>query len=1017
MKKTIIILSVILTIVIVGGIILLTGDGDESTTSLNTKSVLTDAIAKKDPIPNLELTPTRETAAPLEEIPLLPAPVSDYSRRLAEIKDNQKDEGYRIVRADEKGITIELSIPSYRLDSITGDDLSYQQVAIPGYFSLEEPGRPALPAKIMTLPLPGVETVEVTATSTGTGESGPADLLISPSGDRIRKEIQDIWEKKIINDEEILSSLTPDWKTFAELQGKINSAEREENLKSVGSVLSDESADLAGDIYPAEIVSGTSYWSGEEQSLNLLITPLQYNQSSQKLSSRSRITVEVKFGKTVTALPKQTQPDYGEQFALADSDSFKAFVYQNGIHTITYQNLVDAGFNVGEDPRALRIYFMGQEIPIYIDGEEDGSWDPGDFIDFYGEENTGFYSQTNVYWLYQTGGSGTRMAEVSSPRCGRPGRQLHFLDALHLEKEVSYQPYLPVEAGESCWFWAYAGYTYGTPFISNIEFTLSGVSDWEGTGSFAGRFFGYTAYDVYNPDHHTRVYLNGLLLGDWTWDGQVAYTFQTDIPQSAFNEGTNTITTEEVNDLGLPIPGEFIFIDNFDLTYYRDYESAADRLTFTASRKGDYRINGFAGGDLALYDITEPTQPRRLTDFNVWTDSGNYLIFRKSESGERQYAVLDRSAALSPRLAQNTASDLPSPRVVDYIIITYPDFNAAIQPLASFREETAHGGFRVETFEVQDIYNTFSFGNFSPHAIKRFLEYAYTDWDAHTHPQYAVLAGDGNYDYQDFQGLGVPNYVPPYMFRSQYMETASDNWYGCFIGDDKVPDMDLGRICVTSFTETSDLAAKIIGYENGTNGLAWQEDILMVADNADPGAGDFPADSDWLIANYISPSFTADTAYLDDLGTTATRTAIINGFNNGRILINYVGHGTSTSWSAKNIFSSGTLASLSNPDRLPVMITPTCLNGYWCDVSQDCLAEAMTLATGKGTIANVSPSGLSLNTPAKQLTGFLFTELLSNGYPFGTALSRAKAQLAGVTTYLYLLDIYTLFGDPAQEMK
>jgi hypothetical protein len=255
------------------------------------------------------------------------------------------------------------------------------------------------------------------------------------------------------------------------------------------------------------------------------------------------------------------------------------------------------------------------------------------------------------------------------------------------------------------------------------------------------------------------------------------------------------------------------------------------------------------------------------------------------------------------------------------------------------------------------------------------------------------------------------------MFRSQYMETASDNWYGCFIGDDKVPDIDIGRLCVTSFTETSNQAAKIIGYENGTDGLSWQNDILMVADNADAVAGDFPADSDWLIANYVPPSFSANTAYVDDLGATATSTAIINGFNGGRGLINYVGHGTSTSWSANNIFNSGTLASLTNPDRLPLMITPTCLNGYWCDVSQDCLAEAMTLAAEKGTIANISPSGLSLNTPAIQMTGFLFTELLNNGYPFGTSLTRAKTQLAGVTPYLYLLDIYTLFGDPAQPMK
>ena len=1018
MKNSNIILSATLIILIIGGVILLTGTEDDNSSPLKPDPDPAGAIENEITSSTMESSPIREEVAQLQEKASSPAPVSNYSRRLSEIEDNKKDAGDRVVRADEEVITIEISIPDYRLDTITGDDRSYQEAAIPGYFSLEEPGRPVLPAKIITLPLPGVETVKVTATSTGTVESEPADLPISSSGDRIQEEIQRIWEKRIIEDEELLSSLPPDWRTFAELQDKINSAEREEILKSDGSVLSDESANLAGDIYPAEIVSGTSYWSGDEQSLNLLVTPLQYNPSTRRLSSHSRITVEVKFGKAVAALPKQIQPDYGEQFALADSNSFKAHVYQDGIHTITYQNLDDAGFNIDQDPRALRMYFMGQEIPIYIEGEDDGFWNPGDFIDFYGQKNTGFYSQTNVYWLYQTSGSGIRMAEVNSPRCGRPSRQEHFLDSLPLEESVYYLPYLPVSNDEDSWFWEVVAYVYGLQYSQEIIFPLSGVSDWEGTVSFTARYFGYTSYDAITPDHHTRVYLNGLLLGDFTWDGQISYTLQTDIPQSTFNEGTNIITTEEVGDLGISL--DVIYVDNFNLTYYHNYESSADWLTFTASRKADYRINGFSGDNLALYDVTETTAPRRITDFTVQTEGGNTIVFRKWDADEKRYCAFRRFSLLTPALVQNTPSDLPSPRIVEYIIITHPNFTAAIQPLASFREETAHGGFRVETFEVQDIYNTFSFGNFSPYAIKRFLEYAYSNWDSHTHPQYALLVGDGNFNYQNYANPPVgsaPSYVPPYMFRSQYMETASDNWYACFIGDDKVPDIDIGRLCVTSFSETSDQAAKIIDYENGTDGLSWQNDILMVADNADPDAGDFPADSDWLIANYILPSFNADTAYVDDLGAAATTAAIINGFNTGRVLINYVGHGSNETWSSPTIFSSATLASLANPDRLPIMITPTCLNGYWCDVSQDCLAEAMTLAVGKGTIANISPSGLSLNTPAIQMTGFVFTELLSNDYPFGTALSRAKAQLAGVTPYLYLLDIYTLFGDPAQRRK
>ncbi len=945
-------------------------------------------------------------------------PTPSYLRQLAEFKKEEKTVGYRILREDETGLTLEISIPEYRLETVSaeGRPAQYQQVTIPGYLTLEEPGRPLIPVTAITIPLPGVESVEVSAETNLPVESGGEVILAdAPSDRQNRREIERIWTEKTLADGRLLEVLPDRWRTFAEERRK--ALETEENVLDEGTGSTDV-GDKSDALYPPQVVESSGpLWAGDEQFVNLRITPVQYSRSTGKLVSCDRVTIDVKYGAPIKTLPKGDQPDYGAQFALANSDAFKASVWRDGVHTITYQNLVDAGFNVGQDPRALRMYFMGQEISIYIYGQEDGSWDPGDYLDFYGQKNTGFYSQTNVYWLYQTSGTGSRMSEVSSPLCGRPSRQEHFLDALHLEKRVSYQPFLPVGANNDYWFWDYAGYTYGLDYPATITFTLAGVSDWEGTASFTGRYFGYTTYDAYNPDHHTRVYLNGLLLGDFTWDGQVSYTLQTDIPQSAFNEGTNTILTQEVNDLGLPITGEFIFIDNFDLTYYRDYESSADWLTFTASGKADYRIGGFSGDDLALYDITNTDAPQRITDFTVQTDGVNTLVFRKWDAVTKRYCAFCRTSSLTPTLTQNTPSDLPSPRVIDYIIITHPNFTAAIQPLAAFREETAHGDFRVETFEVQDIYNTFGFGNFTPYAIKYFLQYAYTDWDALTHPQYALLVGDGNYDYQNYLGLSLTNYVPPYMFHSQYMETASDNWYVSFIGEDRIPDMNIGRLCVTSFSETTQQAGRIIGYENGTDGLSWQDNILMVADNPDPAAGDFPADSNWLIANYIPPSFTAQTAYVPNLGVAGTRNAIINGCNSGKLLVNYMGHGATNTWSSPTIFSTTNIASLTNADRLNLLITPTCLNGYWCDTAGDCLAEAMTLTPKKGSIAAVSPSGLSLNTPARQLTGFLFQELLTNYYPCGPALTRAKIRLAAITPYLYMLDIYTLFGDPALPLK
>ena len=940
-----------------------------------------------------------------------PASPSSYARKLENFRQEGETRGCRVIREDASGLTLEIKVPQYQVDKLDPEGQEHR-VTIPGYISVEEPGRPTVPALIVSVPLPGVESVTVAATaSTPRTETGIL-LPSAPDRETVRRELRRISGEESAADPGPAAAISSRWQEFSRAIRRIDGEGTAADVGRDG-----EPPDTDGeDRYPDRVVESSGpLWADEEQFVNLLVTPLQYSRSARVLSSRDTITVEIAFGAPAVTLPRKTQTDYGAQFELSASpDSFRASVTEDGIQLVTYQDLSDAGFNLGGDPRELRVYSRGQEIAIHVEGEEDGTWDPGDYLAFYGERDTGFYTQTKTYWLYQTSGTGRRMGDTAADRSGRPSRQENFPHHLHLEERVSYQPYLDVGAGNDCWFWDFAGYTYGTNYNSIIQFTLDGVSAREGQASLSARYFGYTSYPDYNPDHHTRVYLNGQLVGDFTWNGEVFYNFQTDIPQQLILEGVNTITTAGVNDLGLPVTGEFIFIDYFDLVYYRDYRSVDDCLIFAASGKGDYRVSGFSGSDVDLYRITDPAAPRRLAGVTVQTGGDYTLDFRKHEAGEELYWAGRRDAAFNPPLVRNAPADLVSPRAVDYVIVTHPDFQAAVQPLADFRQA---GGQEVEFFDINDIYNTFGFGDFTPQAIQRFLQYAYTEWSALTRPRYALLVGDGNYDYRNYRGSSPPNYVPPYMVVDPYMETAADNWYACLIGEDRVPDIDLGRLSASTAAQAADLVGKIVGYELSTDGLSWQREILMVADNPDPGAGDFPADSDWLIANYFPPEFTAQTAYLPVLGVSGTTNAIINGINNGKLLINYIGHGSATTWSNPSIFRVANIASLTNGNRLNLLVTPTCLNGYWCDVSGSCLAEAMTRAVGKGSVAAISPSGLSLNSPARQLAGFLFEELLTEKQPTGTALTRAKARLAGLTPWLYMLDIYTLFGDPALELK
>ena len=103
---------------------------------------------------------------------------------------------------------------------------------------------------------------------------------------------------------------------------------------------------------------------------------------------------------------------------------------------LTYTVLATAGLPVDTlDPRSFQLFYMGQEVPIRVIGEEDGHFDATDVLLFYGRSvdslfldgilPTNKYTGTNIYWLTYAcaagpcaGPYGARMAER-----GRLGRR------------------------------------------------------------------------------------------------------------------------------------------------------------------------------------------------------------------------------------------------------------------------------------------------------------------------------------------------------------------------------------------------------------------------------------------------------------------------------------------------------------------------------------------------------------------------------------------------------------------
>jgi len=99
--------------------------------------------------------------------------------------------------------------------------------------------------------------------------------------------------------------------------------------------------------------------------------------------------------------------------------------------------------------------------------------------------------------------------------------------------------------------------------------------------------------------------------------------------------------------------------------------------------------------------------------------------------------------------------------------------------------------------------------------------------------------------------------------------------------------MAIGRLPAASVEEVNTLVAKILAYETGAEDLG--APVVLVADNPDVG-GNFVANAEELASTVLSGR-EIDELHLTELGTTATRSEILNAFDDGASLVSYMGHG------------------------------------------------------------------------------------------------------------------------------
>jgi uncharacterized membrane protein YgcG len=746
-------------------------------------------------------------------------------------------------------------------------------------------------------------------------------------------------------------------------------------------------------LYPAEAARllGVAF-QGEVKKAELELSPLRWDGASRQLVVARRLEVRVVFsGKEARerALGGSRGRLEGEGRVPATRGLVLAQLVTRapGIYGVRYEEVFAPGTR-GRATSGLNLSRQGKAVAFHVEPER-GRFGPGSVLYFLSEgASLNPYGQEAVYELSQATGGLAMGVQKAAPASASVS---HYRAEGRWEQDRTYQAGL-LEA-EDLWQWE----AVLSRWTRSYPFTLSGVSPSGEPPSLTVWLQGGSDFEA-DPDHHVRIWVNGAVVGEASWDGMRPRRLEVELPSGLLIEGANQLVVENAGDTAATY--SVVYLDKFRLGYSRRLVAEGGLLRGSFAESGRAEVGGLGAG--AVVVETSGARPRWVRGV---TPTGEGLSFGV-EAGRSYWAGevlgVEVRRPLYPGLKD-------SGNRAEYLVVGPREFLGEAQGLL---ERRASQGLAVKAVAIEDVYEEFGRGEGRPEAVREFLSYAYHRWSAPT-LRYVLLLGDATFDFKDNYKTGQANQVPPLMVKTSYLWTASDPTYGAVNGEDGLPDVAIGRLSARTVEEARVLVSKVLDFEE--SGLSFSGRAVLVADNADV-AGEFEANSDAVGA--LLGEREIERIYLRDLGRTAMRPAIMDALNRGASLLSYVGHGAVAIWASENVFNIMDVRNLAPQAQQPLLMTMNCLNGYIPMPGLNSLGEEMVKAEGKGAIAAFSPSGLSLDAPAHLYQRALVTELTSGRHRrLGDAVLAAQAVYADTGAFPELLAIYHLLGDPALELR
>ncbi|OYQ41589.1 peptidase C25 [Flavobacterium cyanobacteriorum] len=749
---------------------------------------------------------------------------------------------------------------------------------------------------------------------------------------------------------------------------------------------------------------------------------------------------------------------------LATGEWHRFYVERSGIYIVNRSFLQQLGFNVNVDPRNIKIFGNGgrmvpllnsadypadlAENAIQFIGEEDGSFDGGDYILFYAEgvdnwsEENGthnnLYANRSYYYITSYGGPGKRIANMVQPT-GSATITTNIFD--------EYQFYERDRVNIARLGRKWHGEEFNVENERDFDFNIPDLApgDVRVTVSAASNAVANSTMEVK---------ANGTPIGNLLFTPPATYSAARD----AMFTGTAATTSGSLN-INLiynnaGIPGSNAWLDYIIVRAKRFLKGNGRQFRFryndAATNIGiiEYQFTN-AAGIAEVWDITD------IYNVTKTVNTGQAQFSFKAPMGEvKQYITRLNGDFYTPLREPNARvanQDLKGTvfrnaqgqfQDVDYIIVTPASLASAAERLANFHR--ADSQLRVKVISLESIYQEFSSGKQDIAAIRNFIKYVYNNASSpENRVKYVNLFGDASFDFKDripnntnivpifhaYRPSGFDNYSIVTTFASDDFFVLMDPNEGRMTTSGELPDIAVGRMLVNNMSLANQMVDKVIEYKSEQAYGRWRNEYVIITDDIDASSDVNFVQTMENLATELSQNrkfINIRKIYTDSYVQQASsggerypeaKDQIIRAINFGTLVVNYLGHGGEDGMSSERIFERTDAQNLNNKYKYPLFITATCELTKFDNPYRPTTGEYLYWNPNGGAIAMITTTRGIFISDAFTSNEFLsrrlynFNPTLPGDYPsMAEALRQTKAQNSEG------FRVIAFVGDPALKL-